>query len=205
MAGLRPFALTSVENIKNHIDPNKDGQDDLLIESLINAFSKKAQERIFCNRKFVIDGYTEFYSGPRRHITLLAPPILLTESTPLEVWDDTDREYTNPSLRLIQYEDYDINEVTGIIRFETCLIGKVGTLKSIRVTYTGGLFGANDLENVPDDLRLACEQQVVFWFKHRNDPGMRQTDGQIGTNTSYNPTDILPNVVKTLLDYRRFD
>lgn len=204
------YALTDVPSVQQYIKAAPDGVDDSLIATLINAFSAHAQN--FCERKFIKDQYTQFFSGARlgykhvghtRTLRVLNPPINYDEESPddLQLWDDLDRNFTDPRYRFVIYRDFDVELQSGIIRLGHHLRFNHG-IKNVKLIYPGGLF--SDLTDVPPDLKTACEQQVIFWFKNRDNPALIQTSGQIGVNTFFTPTQILPHVMSVLQDYKRF-
>lgn len=190
-------ALTDVTGIKQHIDIDMDGRNDVLIENLINGFSTYAQGLFGCNREFIKKVRTEYFSRPKSTLWVEAPPIW--ETSDLEVWDDVEREFTDPDRKLVLYSDYDVNWKSGVIRSPYSFFS--AGIKNVKVKYMGGMF----LEGqAPEDLKTACELQVTWWFKRRDNYGIRQTDGQLGTVSYFNPTDILPAVKQTLSANRAF-
>jgi hypothetical protein len=204
------YALTDVESVQQYINAAPDGVDDSLIESLINAFSAHAQN--FCERKFIKDSYVEFWSGgtmgynhrgPRKTLRVKNPPINYDPASPdqLQLWDDLDRNFVDPKFRFQIFRDFDVEFIPGIIRLGHHIRFNHG-IQNIKFIYPGGLF--TDLTDIPPDLKTACEQQVIFWFKNRDNPALIQTSGQIGVNTFFSPTEILPHVRSVLQDYKRF-
>lgn len=206
---LIPSAFCLVSDVHNVMGQDLKADRDNQIKSLINLFSTMCEGSKFCNREFEIKERTEFFDGageldpcsPRKSFSVKAPPIDVGED--LDIWDDPDRAYTD-NFKLNINVDYRVNHRAGLIRSVTCFNPEYQNLKII---YTGGLVKYdtdNDEIISPNDLRYACALQVSHWYKIRHEPGATSVSMPYGGFLSIpEPTQLLPIVWSTLLNYKR--
>lgn len=196
-----PQALCEVDDVKIYLDREWSGTQDALLIALINQFTLMAEGPFFCNRLFLKTEHEEFFNGGCRRIGLRAIPVDL--ASPVSVFEDAYRSFGDDTV-LALYDDYDLDERTGLLRkiFSPFVFGA----KVVKVRYTGGLVTEGDPGTVPPDLRGAAAMQVAAWFKNRTDPAVTDIAQPFGGMVRFqNPNDMLPQVKQTLRQYRRFD
>jgi len=75
-----------------------------------------------------------------------------------------------------------------------------GGPQTVRVTYKGGL--ATDAASVPDDLKLACIEQVIYAVKRA--PNLHlDSESQEGGATSYRSSGLLDSVSRVFFGFKR--
>lgn len=150
--------LVTLEEVKDWAE--SDGFP-LKSDNFVNACIKQVSKQIerHCDREFDITSRTEFYNGDNTIIRVTGFPIVSVSS----LWDDPDREFDSGD-ELVENDDFVIMPERGIIKkrhgrfFEG--------IQSVKVIYSGGL--SADTENMPDDLKMACIQQVLFWLRGKD-------------------------------------
>jgi hypothetical protein len=124
------MALCTKEDVKVFLKIS-DSDKDTLITILIPAAQGLIEE--YCNRIFEKGGVTEYSNGGVDRICLKRYPVTITELTPLEVYEDGNREFEDDSL--VDSTDYYVDTDKGIIYFDYLLEKTYGAIK---ITYTGG-------------------------------------------------------------------
>lgn len=155
----------------NDMYPNTDGNLNVKISSLINAYSLLFEK--FAHRKTKIDIYTKQIDVQplTSYISLDAYPI---QSGVVQVWNDRDREFGSGTI--IDPSDFYVDLENGGIQFDGNLTPGPGALK---VSWKGGMADIasgvgsgvvgfiNDFPNVANALRM----QVNYEMSRRREPG----------------------------------
>lgn len=194
--------LVSLANLKSflEIDATNTAFDNLL--NLLNQFvSDRIQQ--FLNRKLLKTQRIQYFQSGKKKYYLQAYPI--DKVSPITV------VYGN-SIQTID-SDYVVWYDEGCIEFNFTTL--FSSPKEISITYSGGYTGSltfiGDKEvyiitsDLPDALQYACMLQVAHMFKRRKDfdlSSISLPDGSISTVVSGG--DLLPEVKKILLAYRKF-
>lgn len=196
-----PQSLCEVDDVKAYLDREWSGAQDALLIALINQFTLMAEGPSLCNRLFLKKEREEVFNGGGWRLFLRAIPVDL--ASPVSVFEDAYRSFGDDTALAI-YDDYDLDERSGVIRkiFSPFVVGA----KVVMVRYTGGLVAEGDPGTVPSDLRGAAAMQVAAWFKNRTDPAVTDIAQPFGGMVRFqNPNEMLPQVKQTLRQYRRFD
>lgn len=181
---LLPYALTTVQRVKDMMDIKDAGVDQVLTR-LVNAVSDFIQAQ--CNgRRFLQQTYTnEVYSASntkQKYLVLRQAPVYSVSSFQYRAGPPSAPNWT--SFITDQYElinpQQDINGSTyypsGIIR----IYGYIPMIYNnmTRVTYLAGYkidfdqAGDPTSHTLPSDLSRLCENLVVRWYKRRDFAGM---------------------------------
>jgi len=170
--------------------PTAETTHDTLLEDFINESSQLIES--YCNRKFVLQEYTEIHSG--NGLTQL-----MTRSFPIvsvtSLYDDISRAFTtviDPNNYTIMQDEKGL--AYGIERFDNIFIRGQ---RNVKVIFQGGY------SVIPSDLQLACKVTLAFYY-------FKQQEQEWTTNTKAkgdeNITMIegLPKSVTEILDkYKR--
>jgi hypothetical protein len=129
--------LVSLAEAKEYLVLSGTSGFDSILTSLLGR-TKRNIER-FCNRRFLAEQYTEFYSGKgstidEEHVKIFVknPPIVAVTS----LHDDIDRNFTSTTLIATGSFTIDGNEDIGVIELIDEVFEK--GVKNIKVIYTGG-------------------------------------------------------------------
>lgn len=76
-----------------------------------------------------------------------------------------------------------------------------GGPQTVRVVYKGGL--AADSDTVPDRLKLACVEQVIYIVKRAPNLHLESTSEEGGSSTYYRSSPLLDSVKRVFLSYRK--
>lgn len=165
-----------------------DSTHDTIITSLIQYISKNIET--YCNRSFKKESRTEVFNAGRKHYFLSAPPV---DSSVTLVVTLTGATQTIDS-------QYYLWDDLGMVEFITSPTDT--TPKAVSITYTGGYAETDSVLAVPDDLKHACIEQVIFLFRRRKDIGLSSVSMPDGSINVLSPNDWLKSVLGTLNRYR---
>lgn len=143
--------LTTLSRVKSFLTIT-DSNDDEALQSILSSVSQYVAT--YCNRKFILDTYTEYLNGDGQDTIVLSNiPVVSVAS----LYDDTGRTYSPDTLiPASEFVWWD----TGIIELDTAATFAVGK-KNIKVVYTAGY----NATNIPFDLQLAVWRIVQFIYK----------------------------------------
>ena len=161
---------------------------DTIITSLIQRVS--ASMEAYCNRFFKKVARTEVYNAGRKHYFLSAFPVDTTAALTVTL--------TGTAQTINSH--YYLWEDMGLIEFITSPTDT--TPKAVSITYTGGYTETDSVLAVPDDLKHACIEQVMFLFRRRKDIGLSSVSMPDGSINVLSPNDWLKSVLGTLNRYR---
>ena len=191
--------LTQLSTLKARLGLETfDTTDDALLVSILKLVS--ARFAADCNRLFDYGAaLTCEFRADQWTINVERPPIesvsaFHLKSTEAEGW------LAQPAI------DYLLSPQKSIIELGQVL-GSSWQLG--RVTYTGGyvLPGAMPAGNqlaLPDDLEMACVEQVAYWYQRRAQLGLVSINSGSGLVQSYQSADLLPQVQAVLKHYERW-
>lgn len=184
------YALCSLDEVKEYYGMKgaHDAKDGLL-ESLIDSFTEMFET--YCDREFLSRERTEYHDGNgTRHIFTDQYPI----TTISGIWSSTSWDWTDTTL---------VDSTTYTIRRDTSIILKASVFakadnQNIRVIYTAGY--ANTA--IPDDLNLACIEEVVRAYKNRKGVDVLAIVAPDGQVTRFEK-DLMPTTLRVLNSYRK--
>ena len=150
-----------------------DSTHDTILTTLIQQVS--ADMQTYCRRNFKKEARTEVFNAGRKHFYLSAPPV------------DSTATLTVTLTGAAQTIDagYYLWDDLALIEFITAPTDT--TPKAVSITYTGGYTESGSVLAVPDDLKFACTQQIIFLFRRRKDIGLSSIsmpDGSINVLTA---------------------
>jgi hypothetical protein len=163
-----PNVLTTKEEVKLHLEDTAGTNTfDALLDAIILAVSQRFE--LAANRKLFTATRTEIHSGGTPRIYVKNPPI--TAITSITYAGNYD--FANGSLLAASEYVLDPSDDKNVI-YSTygCFIGGKDCLK---VIYVGGYVSADSVSpttNIPDWIRHAATQQVVYMFKNRKNLGL---------------------------------
>jgi len=176
-----------------------DTTDDSILTNLLRHVS--ARFAIECNRIFDYGAALTYdFRAEQINIIVDRPPIELVSQFELKT---TEAEGWLPQLAI----DYLLSPRKAVIELPEP-IGISGQLA--RVTYTGGyiLPGTTPTGNqiaLPDELELACIEQVAYWYQRRTQLGLLSVSSEGGSTVQqFQSSDLLPQVRAVLKRYERF-
>lgn len=201
-----PLLLTTLDRLK--VYANADATADAptwgagleaLATQLIARVSRAIE--LECFRKFHVEERTKtFRLGEGQRLVFLdAFPVV----GDVEVRLDADREFGDETI--VDEDLYAVDTEQGSIEF----IGLPAVYGPgvLRVTWTGGI--AEDVDDVVAedsellDLAEACELQVLYEVRRRDNPGGTSTSGGGGSTTYEGSLKLLPRVRELIAHYRR--
>lgn len=177
--------LVTLSELKRYIQINEDNSSfDAPLKQLARVATKSLET--FCRRSFSSAEYTEYFNtrdsrtfvydltgnytndegllerNQVQRFPLKGYPVDLDED--FEVYYDTSRAFA--AATLLAETDYYINSAGNALYL---LKGTISAPRSLKVVYTGGYTTASQsgelvVSGAPEDLKLACVQQVVFMF-----------------------------------------
>ena len=165
-----------------------DATHDAILTSMIQRVS--ASMEAYCNRSYKKQARTEVFNAGRKNYWLSAAPV------------DAAAELTVTLSTILQTIDsnfYLWGDI-GLIEFITSPTDT--TPKAVSITYTGGYAETSGVLAVPDDLKHACIEQVIFLFRRRKDIGLSSVSMPDGSINVLTPNDWLKSVLGTLAKYR---
>jgi hypothetical protein len=168
-----PNVLTTKDEVKLHLEDTAGTSTfDALLDAIILAVSQRIE--LASNRKLFTATRTEIHSGGTPRIYVKCPPITSITS----IIYGPGYQFTNGQELSVTEYLVDPSENKNVI-YSTygCFPGGEDSLK---VTYVGGYISADtadpDLDeqpsNIPDWLKHAATQQVVYMFKNRKNLGL---------------------------------
>lgn len=161
---------------------------DAIITSLIQRVSKSMET--YCNRSFKKESRTEVFNAGKKYYFISALPV--DTSVALTV--------TLTGITQTVNSHYYLWEDIGLIEFITSPTDT--TPKAVSITYTGGYTETDSVLAVPDDLKHACIEQVIFLFRRRKDIGLSSVSMPDGSINVLSPNDWLKSVLGVLNHYR---
>ena len=191
MPTLNTYALISLEDVREALqfETAEAVSENNLLVSLINRTS--ARMETYCGRKFKAREYIEYQDGD-------GSPMVFTDQFPIttvsDLWDDTEREFTDSASDQISSDDYMIYSDEGSIRLYNDETTFNKGYQNIRITYSGGY------ETIPGDLEQACLDWVLTLYRKIKD----RTHGYMTKSASGASVLIdlgaIPNSIKAVLD-----
>jgi len=192
--------LTQLSTIKARLGLEQfDTTDDLVLTNLLRHVSGRFA--IECNRIFDYRAATTFeFRAEQTNIIVDRPPIELVSQFDLK---NTEAEGLLPQLAI----DYLLSPRKSVIELPEPIgiSGQIG-----RVTYTGGyiLPGTTPTGNqiaLPDELELACIEQVAYWYQRRTQLGLLSVSSEGGSTVQqFQSSDLLPQVRAVLKRHERY-
>ena len=170
------------------------GKDETFLAACVREISARAQS--FTSRVFRTGSYREVFDVEewQRLIRLNAFGAMANQIT--EVRETSSSDF-NDDATIVSPTAYAFNWHTGFLQRKdrAWLPG----FSVVQVKWSGGL--AANAEGVPNDLRQACVRQCVYWYKRRDDLGIKSksmTEQRIDTfETGY----LLPDVEQVFSHY----
>lgn len=180
--------LTTKEDVKIWLDDMQGTNSfDALLDAIILAVSQRIE--IVANRKLFSNTYVELHDGGCQKIWVKNPPI--TEITSIVYAPEMD--FTNGVLLGTTEYLLDPSDKANTIysTFGSFLSGA----EALKVTYIGGYLPADDEDcNIPEYLRTAATQQVVYMFKNRKTVGFDNVQAGEGVLNKVTNRWLLPEV-----------
>jgi hypothetical protein len=176
---------------------------DTLLAALVAAFSRRAD--VFTARVLQDTGanVTEYHQGGCQYLQLERYPVV-SITTIKESWDF---DWT-AATALVADTDYRLlaGGRTGLLL--RLYADWIDQPDGIQVVYRGGFAEPDAVLTagqtaLPPDLREAAIEQCSLIFKRRDDIGLSGITFEGGGFQKFSAIDLLPNVEKTLLSYRR--
>ena len=186
-----------MEDIKGLNDPPIVGDTfDELLDVYMNSIGVTFEN--FCNRKFLLNTYTEYHTGSGEYLFVMETPVRQVNN----IWIDWDSEFEDNDLLLpTDYKVLDDGKIWSLL-FPT----NVGnSAKNIKIEYEGGYDPIEVLNGefpVPYDLKLAFIRQVQYDIKRRKDIGLTSVTFKDGNINKMPLVELLPQVEATLNYYR---
>lgn len=186
------YALCSLKEVKNyyvrsggkspHVGTD---EDDKLFESIIDSMSAIFETE--CDTQFKSREYTEYHDGNGGKFLFPAHnPITVVSG----IWDSTDWDWD--ATTLIDADDY-------MIKNENTIVLKASTFteddQNIKIILAAGYAA------VPDDVNLACIEEVSRAYKNRKGVDVLAKTASDGSVTRYNK-DLMPSTLRILKKYR---
>ena len=188
--------FVSLDNVKKSLDLS-DAQfdNDDVLNRMIESTTKRFQT--YMGRDLAIGSHTEYFNGGSDVFVLKNMPVTVVTS----IHHSLDMPRVYDASTLVDSDDYDLTQSNG---FLTMLTGELSSgFKSVQILYDGGYAVSNsNIIAVPDPLKQATLDQMMFFFQRRKSIGQTtQTFGD-GSTTSDQQWDLLPGVKKVLNNYR---
>lgn len=182
------YALVTLDNVLEYMQMPKDKADDDMnkqLEVLIDQTTELFEG--YCDRKFLSRTYTEYLDGTGTYN-------LFTKHYPITsisgIYDNSSWEWTDSDL--ISGTNYRIKNDNCVICNTTW--GEYD--QNIKIIYTAGY------ATVPEDLKLACIEEVVRKWKNRNTVDVLAISAADGSVTRYEK-DLMPSTKQVLDRYRK--
>ena len=163
-----PNVLTTKEEVKLALeDIAGTNTFDALLDALILAVSQRFE--LAANRKLFTATRTEIHSGGQPRIYVKNPPITAITS----ITYASDYDFANGTVLAASEYVLDPSDNKNVI-YST--FGRfIGGHEDLKVVYVGGYVSADSVSpatNIPDWIRHAATQQVVYMFKNRKNLGL---------------------------------
>ena len=160
--------LTTKEEVKQYLEDTAGTNTfDALLDAIILAVSQRFE--LAANRKLFLATRTEIHNGGSPRIYVKSPPITtITSITYAENYDFANGTVLAASEYTLDPSDYK-NAIYSTFGWF------IGGAESLKVIYQGGYVSADStspVTNIPDFIRNAAAQQVVFMFKNRKNIGI---------------------------------
>lgn len=188
--------FATAEDIKGLNDPPITGDTfDELIDVYMAAVGTTFEN--YCNRKFLVNTYTEYFKGAGEYLFLQETPVRQVNN----IWVDWDSEFEEADKLLasdfVMFPDG---------RIWSQLFPSGLNPMTIKIEYEGGYDSVETLNGdypIPYDLKLAFIRQVQYDVKRRKDIGLTSVTFKDGNINKMPLVELLPQVASTL-DYYRY-
>lgn len=191
MAVVGTYALVSLDSVREALGfEETQVTDDNILAGLINRLSARIET--YCGYKFKGRSFTEYHNGLgwSPSVFVSNPPIISVS----EVWDDTDRAFTDSANDLISSGDYMIYASEGEIRlYNNETVFSKGH-QNIKITYSGGY------DSIPEDLQGACILFVMRDYRMIKDKIQGYMTKSAGGTSQMIDMQAIPRDVKAVLD-----
>ncbi len=169
---------------------------DALLDALILTVSQKFE--LAANRKLFEAEYVELHDGGGRKIYVRNPPVTEIDS----IIYVPNHDIVNGTA--LGTEEYVLDPSSKKDSIYSTFGQFLPGIEALQVTYTGGYVSADqgDDSTVPDFLRTAATQQVVYMFKNRKTLGLDNVDIGGSPVQKVNHRWLLPEVIDTLKQIR---
>ena len=180
---------------------------DTVLDRLIAVVSQRIED--FIDRPLETAARTEEYSiKPRQNVLFLRAYPLSAQGDIASVKIAFDWDYAAASA--VASTDYHVDLDSGMLHLNyfpsTNYLGNnMATAPNVvQIVYTGGFStsSANLISAYPA-IAYACEEQVIAMWRRRDEPTVSQTKINDYSSTVEGPLRFLPDVVQTLIPYRR--
>lgn len=191
------MSLTTLATVKSRLRlDDSDVRDDVLLTNFIALASARFESD--SNRSFGIAAYHDEFQGDETELRVKAYPIF---------------SVTSLSLKTTETEGWVVQTNIDYIIRRNCLLSlraPLGTADAvIRLSYSGGFnlpgdLAETDVPDLPDDIQLACVEQIAYWYQNKDRLGITSISGEGGSISQYAKLDLLPIVSSVLAKYERF-
>lgn len=200
---------TTKERIKDLLEITSTTHDTVL-DRLIAVVSQRIED--FIGRPLEATARTEEYSlKPRQNVIFLRAYPLTAQSDVSTVKIAFDWDYS--AATAVTSTDYHVDLDTGMLHLNyypsTNYLGNnlATAPNAAQIVYTGGFAttagGTTDIIANYPSIAYACEEQVIAMWRRRDEPTVSQTKINDYSSTVEGPLRLLPDVVETLIPYRR--
>ena len=180
---------------------------DTVLDRLIAVVSQRIED--FIDRPLETAARTEEYSiKPRQNVLFLRAYPLSAQGDIASVKIAFDWDYT--AVSAVTSTDYHVDLDTGMLHLNyypsTNYLGNnLATAPNVaQIIYTGGFATSTaNLISAYPAIAYACEEQVIAMWRRRDEPTVSQTKINDYSSTVEGPLRFLPDVVQTLIPYRR--
>ncbi len=206
-------SLCTVNDVKIRMASEaSDKADDEMLAQIIRGVS--AVFDIITERTFIINqaDVTEYYDGGMELYVDRWPVVSIASLKISADWD------WSSVTALVADTDYRLQSKNGRIYYLPGISWPYSSgrqkgdfpcgIDNIQIIYTGGYIGPDGSvlagqTGLPDDIREACIQQVMFYFKRRHDIGLTAVSAEGQSITKFSPHNLLPSVKTILARYKR--
>jgi len=180
---------------------------DTVLDRLIAVVSQRIED--FIDRPLETAARTEEYSiKPRQNVLFLRAYPLSAQGDIASVKIAFDWDYA--AVSAVTSTDYHADLDTGTLHLNyypsTNYLGNnLATAPNVaQIVYTGGFATSTaNLISAYPAIAYACEEQVIAMWRRRDEPTVSQTKINDYSSTVEGPLRFLPDVVQTLIPYRR--
>jgi hypothetical protein len=197
--------LTQLTTVKARLGiQTEDVKDDVLLTNFIVGVSARFEND--CNRTFgFVLTATDEFQGDETELRLKYYPVASITQFDLKETEAEGWVLQDPS----QF-DYVIRR-NHIVSLDE----RLGEWKHVlRVTYSGGFIlpdgtspappGGITPPNLPDDLQMACVEQVAYLYQNKSRLGLLAVSGEGGSISQFATLDLLPGVKAVVAKYERW-
>lgn len=182
------YALCNLEEVKDYYGlrgakPEEDEQYEKLIDHFTTIFET------YCDREFKSREHTEYHDG---NGTRFLYPDQYPITSVSGIWSSTNWDWDDDTL--IDSDTYAIKNTNCIVR-KSSVFTKYDN-QNIKIIYTAGY------SSIPEDLKLACIEEVVRAYKNRKGVDVLAKTAADGSITRYTK-DLMPSTLRILDTYKR--